>query len=685
MAENLLESMVGLSSLSELNELNLAANRIRKIGPELEKLKKLSKLDLSGNPLESLVELDPLRNLYLTEFNIAQNIYPLAPLCQLQNYQLQICYTLQSLTLLDGEEVSKRVVTEAIKVIKRKIVYYNMKNTILKRSLPEYLAAVRNLSKSRLNVPMESVKDLKSELFRVTHLSQKNKETVGAIEKAAISHKLDLLEGRLNYWKEFHRKLQREERKAMQALRNTYRLSQLMIELELQSGGNIRFEEAEKDEVSDGSSVVDPMQDELETINYWSEISKLVDKNCARNRKTVLGIEEIQINRITRIFHRPKRMKFDEEMDDILNQTNYNISQSYVFLQADPTKPEETVRFIDQGTRSSISTNIICTSPFDADTRFNKNYNSSYPPASCHLIICRVYLGRSLPVKNDTWDIKSYSNADSIYEETLNGRKYSLFSDHYLLPEYIIEMEYVPKPRSFPPLIFHDCGDNQRHQFTPRPTQAQEDKDYEVKNCHPRTTPIDMSSILSAEISNLTILALVGQDLEAIPNLVTFPHLKELNVSCNRLTGVERVIRCSRQLQIFDCSHNDIISFDLPEFKQLHTLQLSWNHLSQLSYLITIFNGRTPSLAKLDLRSNFFREENDEMYSKISVFDHCVAKIGSLRVCNGIAITDAKRQALTDQLLLNKKIIRDLGRAGNAHGSVRLCNSSQYMQSFGEF
>ena len=52
--------------------------------------------------------------------------------------------------------------------------------------------------------------------------------------------------------------------------------------------------------------------------------------------------------------------------------------------------------------------------------------------------------------------------------------------------EYVVELEYIPKPRSFPPLIFHDCLDNQRHQFTPRPTQAQEDKDYEVKNCHPK-------------------------------------------------------------------------------------------------------------------------------------------------------------------------------------------------------
>ena len=93
----------------------------------------------------------------------------------------------------------------------------------------------------------------------------------------------------------------------------------------------------------------------------------------------------------------------------------------------------------------------------------------------------------------------------------------------YIFRPYV---DPCPKPRSFPPLIFHHLIDNHRHQFTPRPTQAQEDKDYEVKNCHPRTSPAGISNILNNEISNLTILELVGQNLQAIPNLITFPHLK---------------------------------------------------------------------------------------------------------------------------------------------------------------
>ena len=82
LAQNHLEDITGLGNLIELNELNLAANRIKKLGNELEKLRKLSKLDLSGNPIESLLQLNPLRNLFLTELNIAQDIYPLSPICK---------------------------------------------------------------------------------------------------------------------------------------------------------------------------------------------------------------------------------------------------------------------------------------------------------------------------------------------------------------------------------------------------------------------------------------------------------------------------------------------------------------------------------------------------------------------------------------------------------------------------
>lgn len=77
-------------------------------------------------------------------------------------------------------------------------------------------------------------------------------------------------------------------------------------------------------------------------------------------------------------------MKFDEEMDDICYQeryhktliydlfdlkiffnivfnnikSNYQINQSYVFLQADTTKPEELMSFIEKGAKPSHNSQV---------------------------------------------------------------------------------------------------------------------------------------------------------------------------------------------------------------------------------------------------------------------------------------------------------------------------------------
>ena len=82
------------------------------------------------------------------------------------------------------------------------------------------------------------------------------------IQKAAVNHKVSQLDGRLNYWKEFHRKLkvrvqymvqynncmvQREQRNALNTVINKFKFNENMIELELLSGGNIRFEEIKVD------------------------------------------------------------------------------------------------------------------------------------------------------------------------------------------------------------------------------------------------------------------------------------------------------------------------------------------------------------------------------------------------------------------------------------------------------
>ena len=80
-----------------------------------------------------------------------------------------------------------------------------MKNRIQKRSIYKFLKAIRNLSQTRLKVPKEAIKNLQAELERLKPLIMAN--DMKPIQKAAVNHKVSQLDGRLNYWKEFHRKL----------------------------------------------------------------------------------------------------------------------------------------------------------------------------------------------------------------------------------------------------------------------------------------------------------------------------------------------------------------------------------------------------------------------------------------------------------------------------------------------
>ena len=177
------------------------------------------------------------------------------------------------------------------------------------------------------------------------------------------------------------------------------------------------------------------------------------------------------------------------------------------------------------------------------------------------------------------------------------------------------------------------------------------------------------------------------------PFLIFETFLKVRKIAFIRIFTVILYVKTSKSL---DCSHNNLVSFDLPEFKQLSRLNLSWNNLNRLDLLIATFESKTPNLTNLDLRSNFFKEENDETYSKISVFDHCVGKLPGLKICNKIQVKDAKRKELQvskknleflirlkfqEKVNLSKKTLISRGRNGNTQGCIRLCNSAQYLHN----
>ena len=115
--------------------------------------------------------------------------------------------------------------------------------------------------------------------------------------------------------------------------------------------------------------------------DYFNLCEKLVQDNCSATRKTALGLEAIQISRVTRVYNKLRRNTFDSKIDQLTNSdSQLPLDQSYCFIVCDPSKNSELVSIVENN-----KMDIVATSPLDADLRFHKNYNSSFPPSTTHL------------------------------------------------------------------------------------------------------------------------------------------------------------------------------------------------------------------------------------------------------------------------------------------------------------
>ena len=99
---NYIEDTAGLQGLSNLKDLNLAANNIRIIGAGLESLAQLECLNLSGNDLADLNEVAALSHLpHLRDVAFGDPHHRSCPLCLLNNYRVFAIHFLPQLEILD--------------------------------------------------------------------------------------------------------------------------------------------------------------------------------------------------------------------------------------------------------------------------------------------------------------------------------------------------------------------------------------------------------------------------------------------------------------------------------------------------------------------------------------------------------------------------------------------------------
>ncbi|KAJ8308256.1 hypothetical protein KUTeg_013130 [Tegillarca granosa] len=380
------------------------------------------------------------------------------------------------------------------------------------------------------------------------------------------------------------------------------------------------------------------------------------------------GIAGIKIHKIIRVHNRMLRARFDEKLYSILPggaqeptrvlEEGFLDADSYQGLSRDGAVP------------LSNSLSLADRHRINYITRHNKIKENI---DSCsfkygQIVISKVYLGKSVKAIDDRSITRNaYPKINSVFKPkkmcSLNGTtdgqgcecssrqcEWYIFDHELVLPEYIVEFEYVTKLRS--KSLFSHFSDvllDNRECKVPAVSKAEEDVtvDDDVINMQPQsqarprlialTDELILKSANADTLEKISVLNLHGNGLTKLKPLQSLTHLKRLTVSFNDVTKLDELSHSN--LEYLDASFNKIVTLD--GFKNVHHLKfldLSWNQLTHTRDELSMMRKYTPNLVTLDLRHNSFQKpENLRL--------RVIGRLKSLTLLDGSAVTEIEATA----------------------------------------
>ncbi|XP_078089252.1 leucine-rich repeat-containing protein 9 [Mustelus asterias] len=690
---NKIKVIEGLNTLTHLKELNLAGNLIDVITDSLDSNVQLEWLNLSGNRICSFKELTNLARLpELQILSLKDPQYTPNPVSLLCNYMTHVVYHIPRLLRLDTYDVSSKLAKDfAESTVMKKKMYYSMRAKNAHRQLAEVVERLQKQLSSMQEVPKERIKAisfcikaLESELTTL-HLSKrqnsvltvlnglKNKDGVEEMHSSSSSvnnstedssveqkmrKKLDALKERLIFWNNRLDETEARYQTEVTPITEFFNLSVLLLLIELETVGNIRFEEGTPSDVW-----------------FTSCYDVILSRFCAWDFKK-LGVTGLKINRIVRVHNRMLRLKYEDKIQSILSKEgstykpeNYSKHLEYLFYVYDPelsTEQNEILQILEDGFKKAevyrylgrdeavplCNSMSLCEQPRigylqrQAKAQ-NGNYVDPVPFRYGQLIIAKVFLGRSVQViDSETVEQLKYPNANSVYRPRkvdtrcandtgfsstlkLHGscdcslRQYEWFVfDHDLVvPEYFIDFEYITQNdlQSFYS-AFSENKTSQRKQSKAEIiiTQRAKALDEEVLKMdpvmmqRPKILNLDERTILSVSgasiLSQITILNLHGNSLSKLKGISKLINLQQLTVSFNELVQLDDISNLPH-LTFLDASHNRLITLDgFNGAENLKYLDLSWNQLTYIKEEIGVLRKHTLELLTLDVRHNRWKK-----------------------------------------------------------------------------
>ncbi|XP_049467460.1 leucine-rich repeat-containing protein 9 isoform X5 [Panthera uncia] len=596
---NTIKNIEGLQTLKNLNDLNLAGNLISSIGRCLDPNEQLERLNLSGNQICSFKDLTNLTRLrHLKDLCLNDPQYKTNPVCLLCNYSTHVLYHLPSLQRLDTFDVSAKQIKElADTTAMKKIMYYNMRIKTVQRHLHEDLEKLSERKCKLQKLPEERIKlfsfvkkNLERELAELKgsakgHGDRSNNNKVAELEKSKkcetvteepnlqqkILTKLNALNERVTFWNKKLDEIEAIYHVEVKQKKKSHGLWIPFLLIELETVGNIHFEEGTRSD---------------DWFNSCYEL--ILSRFCTWDFRPY-GITGVKVKRIIKVNNRILRLKFEEKLQKFLDNEDMHDSESYrkmlecLFYVFDPevtVKKKHLLQILEKGFKDSETNKLplrkeavilanslsMCEGPRIEflQQKYKDEKNSPEHELFRHgiLLITKVFLGQSVQAREqDSINQANYPMVNSVFAprkyllNSIMGQrncdcsirqcKWFVFDHDLVLPEYIVEFEYIT-----------------------------------------------MS------------LNLHGNSLSKLRDLSKLTGLRKLSISFNEFTCLDDVYHLYN-LEYLDASHNHVITLEgFRGLMKLKHLDLSWNQLKKSGDEINMLCKHTASLLSLDIRHN---------------------------------------------------------------------------------
>ncbi|CAI5764740.1 leucine-rich repeat-containing protein 9 [Podarcis lilfordi] len=517
-------------------------------------------------------------------------------------------------------------------------------------------------------------------------------------------HKLEALKRRVNFWS---KKLEEVEAVYQGEVKKKKKASSLAVQFlltELETVGNTRFEEGSPSDA---------------WFNSCYEL--ILSRFCALDFKTH-GITGVKVNRVIRVHNRILRLKFEEKFQHFLDKEdlneflNYRKMLEYLFYVSPPDVPlkkQQLVQILEDGFQEvkkpgseggvQLSNSLsICECPrieyLQKQARSKGDSEDTFRRGK--LIVAKVFLGHSAPAHDGEPIVQaSYPNINSVYRSgkssqnspcstdssgavdqqekpkssevcssldykncdcNLRQCEWFVFDHELVLPEYIVEFEYITLVKVEPLFssLSNVTGEEGRRNSAGFVLSRDLQRDDEVLSMKPIIKPkpkivcLDEKTVLAVAKANIysqiMILNLHGNRLSKLRDISKLTGLRKLIISFNEFTCLDDVYHLPN-LEYFDASHNHVITLEgIRGLNKLKYLDLSWNQLKKAGEEIGVLRKHTPMVLSLDIRHN-------PWHKPASVRLSVIGQLRALTHLDGLLITEDEAAAAI-QFMADSKI-----------------------------